>query len=71
MRFRSPLANVRGLGSAKEGTHHFWMQRLTAVALVPLLVWFVGALVTMSTADYAAAVAWVASPWVTFRPAAR
>ena len=45
MRFRTPLADVRGLGSAKEGTHHFWMQRLTAIALVPLAVWFVAALV--------------------------
>ena len=65
MRFRSALANVRGLGSAKEGTHHFWMQRLTAIALVPLSVWFVSSLVSVSTADYTAASAWVSLPWVT------
>ncbi|MBT3535965.1 MAG: succinate dehydrogenase, hydrophobic membrane anchor protein, partial [Rhodospirillaceae bacterium] len=33
---RTPLARARGLGSAKDGTHHFWVQRLTAVALIPL-----------------------------------
>jgi succinate dehydrogenase / fumarate reductase membrane anchor subunit len=65
MRYRTPLATVRGLGAAKEGTHHFWMQRLTAVALVPLVMWFVGALVYISTADYATAAAWVGAPWVT------
>ncbi len=65
MRFRSALANVRGLGSAKEGTHHFWMQRLTAIALIPLAVWFVASLVSVSTADHAAASAWVSLPWVT------
>ena len=36
---RTPLARVRGLGSAKDGVHHWWMQRLTAVALVPLVLW--------------------------------
>ena len=38
---RSALGRVRGLGSAKEGVHHWWMQRLTAVTLVPLVLWFV------------------------------
>ena len=65
MRFRSALANVRGLGSAKEGTHHFWMQRLTAIALIPLSVWFVASLVSVSSAGYAAASAWVSLPLVT------
>ena len=37
---RTPLARARGLGSAKEGVHHWWAQRLTAVALIPLVVWF-------------------------------
>ena len=35
-RTRPPLARARGLGSAKEGVHHWWMQRLTAIALIPL-----------------------------------
>lgn len=64
-RFRSPLHQVRGLGSAKEGTHHWWLQRLTAVALVPLSLWFVGTLISMSGADYAAVIAWIRSPLVT------
>ena len=40
-RLRTPLKRVRGLGSAKNGTGHFWVQRLTAIALVPLTIWFV------------------------------
>lgn len=64
-KFRTPLNQVRGLGSAKEGTHHWWLQRLTAVALVPLSIWFVASLVSMSDADYASVVTWVRSPVVT------
>ena len=41
MSLRSDLGKVRGLGSAKEGTSHWWMQRITAVAVVPLSIWFV------------------------------
>lgn len=62
MRFRTPLARVRGLGSAKSGTHHWWMQRLTAVALVPLSLWFVASLINLATADHATVVAWLSSP---------
>lgn len=47
MSLRTPLGKARGLGSAKDGTHHFWVQRLTAVALIPLSVWFVAALVSL------------------------
>ncbi|GMQ76488.1 MAG: succinate dehydrogenase, hydrophobic membrane anchor protein [Gammaproteobacteria bacterium] len=64
MNFRTPLARARGLGSAKSGTHHWWMQRLTAVALVPLSLWFVASLLTVVTADHATAVAWLRSPLV-------
>lgn len=48
---RTPLSQVKGHGSAKEGTHHFWMQRLTALALIPLLLWLcfsIAALPSMS-----------------------
>ena len=62
MRFRTPLAKVRGLGSAKSGTHHWWLQRLTAVALVPLTLWFVVSLISVATADYATVIAWLDSP---------
>lgn len=64
MKYRTPLAQARGLGSAKSGTHHWWMQRLTAIALVPLTLWFVASLVTVVTADHATAIAWLRSPLV-------
>lgn len=59
---RSPLGRAVGLGSAKEGVEHWWTQRLTAVALVPLALWFVAALVGHLGADRAAAIAWLGSP---------
>lgn len=64
MKFRTPLAGVRGLGSAKSGTHHWWMQRLTAIALVPLSLWFVASLLSIVTADHATVIAWLHSPLV-------
>ena len=60
--FRSPLSRARGLGSAKDGLQHWWMQRLTAVALVPLAIWFVIAALGMLGADRAAMVAWMHNP---------
>ena len=62
MKMRTQLSNVRGLGSAKSGTGHFWMQRLTAIALIPLTLWFVAALASMGSVGYAEAVEWVKSP---------
>ena len=61
---RSTLGRVRGLGSAKEGVAHWWAQRLTSLALVPLSVWFVASLVANAGADYEAMRAWVGSPLV-------
>lgn len=61
---RTPLARARGLGSAKEGVHHWWMQRLTAIALIPLVVWFAISLVMLSGADYQVVRAWISSPLV-------
>src|ERR1700754_1483257 len=46
---RSPLGRARGLGSAKEGVHHWWAQRVTAVALIPLTIWFVVSVVRMAS----------------------
>ena len=63
MSMRAPLAQVRGHGSAKAGAHHWWAQRLTAIALVPLSLWFVASVAAVASADYATAVAWLASPW--------
>ena len=52
MSIRTPLARVRGLGSAKEGVGHFWVQRVTAVGLVPLLVWVLSSAAAYSGASY-------------------
>jgi succinate dehydrogenase / fumarate reductase membrane anchor subunit len=62
--FRTPLARVRGLGAAREGTGHFWYQRLTAVANVPLVLFFVGLIIALSDATYAEARATLANPFV-------
>jgi succinate dehydrogenase / fumarate reductase membrane anchor subunit len=61
-RLRSPLGRALGLGSAKEGAEHWWLQRVTAVALVPLALWFVAALVAHLGVERAAAVIWLRSP---------
>jgi succinate dehydrogenase / fumarate reductase membrane anchor subunit len=62
MSLKSPLGRVRGLGSAKSGTHHWWAQRVTAVALVPLTLWAVFALAVNAGAGHAEMTAWLASP---------
>jgi len=64
MSMRSPLGRVRGLGSAKDGTGHWWAQRLTALALIPLVLWFCISVIVMTGADYPAVAAWIASPLV-------
>ena len=61
---RTPLSRARGLGSAKQGVHHWWAQRITAVALIPLVAWFAISLIMMSGADYAVVRAWIGSPAV-------
>lgn len=62
MSLQNPLGRVRGLGSAKSGSHHWWAQRLTAVALVPLTLWFVYSVLALAGGDHAAAVTWLARP---------
>jgi succinate dehydrogenase / fumarate reductase, membrane anchor subunit len=61
---RTPLSRARGLGSAKQGVHHWWAQRITAVALIPLVAWFAISLIMLSGADYAVVRAWIGSPVV-------
>ena len=63
MSIRTPLATARGLGSAKTGTDHFWSQRVSAVALVPLSLWFIGSIIAHVGADYATVMAWLSSPF--------
>jgi|HigsolmetaAR204D_1030405.scaffolds.fasta_scaffold00162_5 succinate dehydrogenase / fumarate reductase membrane anchor subunit len=60
--FRTPLKRARGLGSAKTGTSHFWLQRATAVALVFLVAWFIGTLVSLAGADLQTVRAAIARP---------
>lgn len=64
MSLRTPLGRVRGLGSAKEGVAHWWTQRVTALALIPLAIWFVASVVSLAGADYAEVVIWLRAPVV-------
>ena len=61
---RTPLSRVKGLGSAKDGTSHFWHQRLTALLMIPLVLW-IGFSVAALPAEHADLVAWVQQPLVT------
>ncbi len=62
MDMRSSLSRARGHGSAKEGAAgHGWAQRLTAIALIPLLLWFAASAVTMVGADHATFKAWASA----------
>jgi succinate dehydrogenase / fumarate reductase membrane anchor subunit len=62
MSIQTPLGRVRGHGSAKSGTQHFWYQRLTAVALVPLTLWFVWSVVRYTGAPYEQVIAFLSDP---------
>jgi len=62
MSFRTPIKEAKGLGASGHGTGHWWLQRLTAIALVPLTIWFVLGIATFSGADYAAATGWLGAP---------
>jgi succinate dehydrogenase / fumarate reductase membrane anchor subunit len=59
---RSPLGRARGLGSARAGSHHWWAQRLTAVALVPLTLWFIFSVIHLSGASHQAVIEWLSAP---------
>jgi len=63
MNLRTPLQQVKGLGSAKEGADHWWWQRLTAMILVPIGLWFVFSFLRLIGSDYQAIVTWLSSPW--------
>lgn len=59
MELRSQLSRVRGLGASHEGAHHFWVQRVSGIALVPLVLWFVLSASKMVGADLPTFTAWV------------
>lgn len=62
MKYQTPLAKARGLGSAKNGTHHWWMQRVTAVALIPLAFWVILFVQQVFYASYPEIKQWLSSP---------
>jgi succinate dehydrogenase / fumarate reductase membrane anchor subunit len=62
MALRTPIARVRGLGAAREGVRHWMAERLTAIASLILLLWFVFSAMALAGADYAQTRAWLASP---------
>jgi succinate dehydrogenase / fumarate reductase membrane anchor subunit len=61
-RMRSPLGRAMGLGSAKEGVEQWWMERVSAVALVPLTLWFVASIIAHTGSDYDTFIAWLRTP---------
>jgi succinate dehydrogenase / fumarate reductase membrane anchor subunit len=63
MSLQSPLGKVRGLGSAGTGVHHWWVQRLTALALVPLAVWLLVSLLALPAFDFVTLVSWIGGTW--------
>ena len=62
MKFRSPLSKATGLGSAKHGFSHWWWQRVTAIALIPMGLWFVVSVLSLANGTHAEAQAWLSSP---------
>ena len=58
------IGRVRGLGSARSGTHHWWLQRVTAAGNLLLVVWFVASLFRLPSFDHKTVVQWIDSPWV-------
>jgi len=62
MSLRSPLSQARGLGASKQGTHHWFVQRISAVAMVPLMLWLVFSVAGLAGSEYGAVRDWVSSP---------
>ncbi|WP_420429312.1 succinate dehydrogenase, hydrophobic membrane anchor protein [Algiphilus sp.] len=62
MSLRSPLSRARGLGASKQGTHHWYVQRISAVAMLPLMLWLIFAIAGLAGSDHATVAEWVASP---------
>lgn len=65
MSLLTPFKRASGLGTTNDGVHHWWMQRLTAVALVPLTLWVIFAVASHAGDDYASVAAWFAQPFTT------
>jgi len=65
MALRTPLRAALGLGAAKAGFSHWWLQRVTSVALIPLMLWFAFSVASFGDMRYVAFVGWVQAPLVT------
>ena len=63
MSLQSPLGKVRGLGATGTAVHHWWVQRLTAVALVPLAVWLLVSLLALPALDFVTVASWIGGTW--------
>ncbi len=66
MSLRSPLGRVLGTGSAKDGTGHWWAQRVSSVALIPLTLWFFYSLIVLPDLEYSTVKAWLSLPISSF-----
>ena len=66
MSLRSPLSRVTGLGSARDGTAHWWAERISSVALLPLSLWLLFSLLTLPALDYATVRTWMSFPLTGF-----
>jgi len=64
MRMETPIGRVRGLGSAKSGAHHWWLERLTSISTLVLFVWFLVSIFRLPALDHEAVVEWLESPIV-------
>lgn len=65
MSLLTPFKRANGLGTTRDGVHHWWLQRLTAIALIPLTLWVAFAVATHTGDDYATVAAWFAQPFTT------
>jgi succinate dehydrogenase / fumarate reductase membrane anchor subunit len=64
MSMETPLSRVRGLGSAKSGARHWWLERLTSVSTLILFVWFIVSLLRLPSLDHDIVTSWLAAPLV-------
>jgi succinate dehydrogenase / fumarate reductase membrane anchor subunit len=60
---QTPLRRVRGSGSAKSGSHHWWMQRVSSIALLPLTIWFIASLASSAGISHGEALLWIGNPF--------
>ena len=62
MRMETPIGRVRGLGSARSGAHHWWLERLTSISTLVLFIWLLVSLLRLPALDYEGVTEWLASP---------